>query len=486
MSAAGDPLLDDPFADAHVGGLARLRDWRVWALEQWENESLSEQHAPDGLVLAQEQMGSVQLALGALDPEPLDGDELMATALSLEGIQRRLDAAKASTFERLEATGVTYAKAGLSPKQWKASRTHGAPATGARELTLARTLARFGSFADALGAGHLGAEHVLALANACNPRVIDALVELEGDLVRFARQHHFAVFKRHLRYLVALLDQDGAEPDCGDRDTARMAALDDGHLHLVVDLSGHHATTAQRIITEETDRQYRAAVSEHAATGVPVPSLPVLRARAVHELLRRGVKANPDSPKPAVEAIVPITVDRDGVPTGAHSIDGEQLDTVTAAVLICDAHLKPVVVDSSGNPLDLGRTRRFFTQDQRDALIVRDGGCVFPGCERPASQCDAHHRNPWGLGGTTDVSEGALLCRRHHGMVHSHDPWAMRNLTIDDLPQHLRDQHHARSSSAGLDPSPEVVVWTTPGGRMLLAQNAIDHRGPAPPRIPAA
>jgi hypothetical protein len=52
------------------------------------------------------------------------------------------------------------------------------------------------------------------------------------------------------------------------------------------------------------------------------------------------------------------------------------------------------------------------------ALAVRDRGCVFPGCDRPLSWCDAHHLWHWVDGGPTDLNNLALLCRAHHRAVH--------------------------------------------------------------------
>ena len=86
--------------------------------------------------------------------------------------------------------------------------------------------------------------------------------------------------------------------------------------------------------------------------------------------------------------------------------------------LMCDLDVGPVILDALGVPLDLGRTERFFTRDQRRALARRDGGCVFPGCGALPHRCDAHHVVHWIDGGPTDVAAGVLLCRRHHGVVH--------------------------------------------------------------------
>ncbi|GAA1896155.1 hypothetical protein GCM10009814_27140 [Lapillicoccus jejuensis] len=51
----------------------------------------------------------------------------------------------------------------------------------------------------------------------------------------------------------------------------------------------------------------------------------------------------------------------------------------------------------------------------------RDKHCSYPGCTVPATWCDVHHAEWWSRGGTTDRSNAALLCRRHHTHVHTHD-----------------------------------------------------------------
>jgi hypothetical protein len=46
-------------------------------------------------------------------------------------------------------------------------------------------------------------------------------------------------------------------------------------------------------------------------------------------------------------------------------------------------------------PLELGRSTRVISPAQRTALAVRDGGCGFPGCDRPLAWCEGHHLVPW-------------------------------------------------------------------------------------------
>jgi hypothetical protein len=74
----------------------------------------------------------------------------------------------------------------------------------------------------------------------------------------------------------------------------------------------------------------------------------------------------------------------------------------------CEAGSVTVTVDPCGNPLDVGRESRLFTSRQRIGLAIRDGGCRWSGCDRPASYCEAHHIDEWHRDlGNTDVDRGS-------------------------------------------------------------------------------
>jgi hypothetical protein len=80
--------------------------------------------------------------------------------------------------------------------------------------------------------------------------------------------------------------------------------------------------------------------------------------------------------------------------------------------------LPPALGGAPTQPLEVGRTSRVVQPAQRNALAVRDGGCVFPNCDRPLAWCEAHHLRHWLHGGPTDLANLALLCRAHHRAVH--------------------------------------------------------------------
>ncbi|GAA1469941.1 DUF222 domain-containing protein [Microbacterium thalassium] len=72
--------------------------------------------------------------------------------------------------------------------------------------------------------------------------------------------------------------------------------------------------------------------------------------------------------------------------------DGATLPAWLVARRGCDLGYTEVITDSGGNPLYLGRESRLFSAKQRIALAVRDGGCRWRSCDRPASYCEAPHR----------------------------------------------------------------------------------------------
>jgi hypothetical protein len=101
---------------------------------------------------------------------------------------------------------------------------------------------------------------------------------------------------------------------------------------------------------------------------------------------------------------------------------GHQLSAEAVRRLACDAGIIPAVLDGQGIPLDLGRERRLISGVLRRALVLRDRGCAFPGCDRPPRWCQGHHAKHWVDGGETNLANSVLLCGFHHRFVHQ-DEW---------------------------------------------------------------
>src|SRR5436190_1460382 len=100
---------------------------------------------------------------------------------------------------------------------------------------------------------------------------------------------------------------------------------------------------------------------------------------------------------------------------GRHQIDGT-LDADRAANLTTALG----IADSAD--LDYGRQTREWAPDLYNAIVLRDQGCRYPGCDRPATWCDVHHIQEWDAHhGPTSIDNGVMLCRHHHRRLHHHD-----------------------------------------------------------------
>lgn len=98
-----------------------------------------------------------------------------------------------------------------------------------------------------------------------------------------------------------------------------------------------------------------------------------------------------------------------------------RLSNVARDMILCDATLVPVVGDGT-RPIAVGDAAQVISPKVRAALVARDGGCRFPGCDRPAQWTDAHHIIP-GYG--NQVEDLALHCRRCHLRIHSQN-WRLK------------------------------------------------------------
>jgi hypothetical protein len=129
-----------------------------------------------------------------------------------------------------------------------------------------------------------------------------------------------------------------------------------------------------------------------------------------------------------------------GAPAG--ELDGgATIPDATVQRLACDATITRVLLNAESAVIDVGRSQRVVPGSTRRALNVRDKGCRWPGCDRPASWTAAHHIIHWTHGGMTDLDNLVLLCHRHHWLVHECGFQIVRTdgdgiLTIPPPPDH--------------------------------------------------
>lgn len=215
---------------------------------------------------------------------------------------------------------------------------------------------------------------------------------------------------RDARYLRITPQADGM---------TRLSGLLDPESAAIVGAAYDAATSPRRggprfLDPAEIDRAERLTRDERTTEQLAVDSFV--------ELIRIGATAAPDvigSQAPAVRVLV---TDHDLHRRSGHGrVEGQATPISIATVEreLCDRGTVPIHFDTDGQVINVGRDQRLFTARQRIGLAVRDGGCRFPGCERPPSWCEAHHVNEWFRdAGRTDIADGILLCRHHHLLLH--------------------------------------------------------------------
>ena len=116
-----------------------------------------------------------------------------------------------------------------------------------------------------------------------------------------------------------------------------------------------------------------------------------IAADALLALLRLGANADPGAimigrRSPAVRVMV--TEETMNAQGGVGYLEGHPPDPVpfeTVERYLCESGHVGVKFDDDGQCINVGREQRRFTARQRIGLTVRDGGCRWPGCDKPAS-----------------------------------------------------------------------------------------------------
>jgi hypothetical protein len=274
-------------------------------------------------------------------------------------------------------------------------------AAGEVSLAHARVLARAVSATPARRAAAAAAEPILLeAARRLDPRQLRAVVEHWGTAVDPGADLGDELAVRKRRYLAVSPTYDGMVAVDG-----LLPPIEGTALLTALDAAGDAIRTPG---DERTAQQIRADALAHLVgltlAGAALPST--------------------GGERPQVRLVLGLSAVRDAV-GGQATLDRHgPISAWTALRLLCDATVIPVLIDDTrpgaGEPLDIGRARKDPTPAQRRAVRLRDGGCRFAGCDRPADWCEVHHLTPWSHGGRTDLHNLALLCSKHHHTLHDH------------------------------------------------------------------
>ncbi|HMS24512.1 MAG TPA: HNH endonuclease [Acidimicrobiia bacterium] len=104
--------------------------------------------------------------------------------------------------------------------------------------------------------------------------------------------------------------------------------------------------------------------------------------------------------------------------------------------ILCDTILQLPIKNTDGT-YDLGRKVRTAPAGMKKQLMLSSRTCSIAGCTMPAHWCEAHHIEHWAHGGPTNLDNLALLCSRHHTMIHNDKTFAEKTIPLlNHHPQH--------------------------------------------------
>jgi hypothetical protein len=354
------------------------------------------------------------VGLREVDLASLTGDELSAHIRELDRRRNQHDAALLETVAAWDARRQWAADGALSAATWLASRCEMSRSSAAVLVRTSRRLRDMPLTAAAARRGDLGSAKVVLLANAAgrSDATRKAFARDEELLVGHAQKLTVDQLHQLLREWLLRVDAETGNDDADAQHERRR-------LHLSETFGGMWALDGMfdpadgaelaAALLAEYDALLRA---ENAVEGGPRRTPAQRRADALLNLIR-GDSAT----RPSLTIVVRAEDLGDGH-GGARIAGGPVIDPASVQQMACDAVIRRVTLGVDGEILDLGRSQRLISPAQRRALTVRDGGCVFPGCDRPPERCDGHHIVHWTQGGRTDMENLCFLCLAHHTAIH--------------------------------------------------------------------
>jgi hypothetical protein len=117
------------------------------------------------------------------------------------------------------------------------------------------------------------------------------------------------------------------------------------------------------------------------------------------------------SPLAVMQVLVPMD--------GPAEIAGVPIADSMLEQLRANASIEPVLVDDAGTPVAVATRVPALSPKVRRAVLLRDGKCRVPGCDRRHG-LEAHHLRPRTWGGADELANLAAVCPTHHRQLVPH------------------------------------------------------------------
>ncbi|MCD0445607.1 DUF222 domain-containing protein [Glycomyces sp. A-F 0318] len=246
----------------------------------------------------------------------------------------------------------------------------------------------------------------------------------EAMVAQYCQHASFADLQRHLEGLWATIAAESELLDAlGEQSLQRLDLVETGNgmWHLEAELT----ETTGRLLDKYLKTACPPPRQDETDTDGVLPPQANRHAEALHQLLA-GYGSSPEAAtRHGHTATLNLTVDiatLRGEDTGrVPLLDGDPISLAQARLLACEALTIPSVFDyESGEAVELGRALRLPNVALRRKLeLEQPAGCVWHGCSRPVAWTEAHHIVHWADGGETTAANLILVCRFHHGRLHT-------------------------------------------------------------------
>ena len=402
-------------------------------------ESIDTEPAGERAADAARRAGAAVAALGDVDLAELDATEMRAWLEGVEEIRRSVDAMAVAAAGAVDRRNPFRSQGFFSAKTVIKHMCMLSGPEAHRRVQTARLHEALPAWADAEADGEVGvAQSELMARIAANPRIASSVLERDAlVLLEDAIGQSFDEFERRARTWEALADPDGDRARNERRHanrTFQIRPCPDGGWSLSGSLAELAGVEFNEIFSWFLEAEWQADwASARARLGDDATAADLARtqaqrcADALVAMARAAASAPPGSqqPRPTVNVLIDQesfeahlrgeTPDprryRDVV---IRTQSGRRLhpdDAVNAALI---GHIRRVVYDGSGTIIDLGRRSRLFRGSARDAVMLLLTTCIWIGCDRPVSWCDADHSLGWKAHGATVPRNGGGLCRGHN------------------------------------------------------------------------
>lgn len=309
-----------------------------------------------------------------------------------------------------------------SPASWLRAHLGVSHATAVGMVSRSRRMRDHPVVGDEVTEGRLCPDQADMILAALVGREVHALRDL-GVLVDQVAGLSFVQGVRAVQHWKSLVDAETAPDPEGDPQPVRSEFHVSPSLDGRFDVHGSLDTLGGATITAALDS---AIEVQRAGDGGPGDDRTAGEQRADALLLIVAffldhLRTRPSSAgvRPHVSVCVDLGVlglERPGVADVGRIRSG--MSAAEARQVCCDANVTRVVTRGRSEVLDVGRSTRVWPSAMRAAVVCRDGCCRHPGCDAPAWFAEVHHVQHWARGGPTNLSNGVLLCRRHHYLQH--------------------------------------------------------------------